>query len=789
MSRPVPTRPVFHIQIYVFAFAALIQRRCACALARLLARLASPPCSHLPPSRLPSSPIFLPPVSRHLPPPFPVFVLPPSPPPSLSPFSPVSASFPVSVLPRLGLLPCLRSPLSPPPPLSPFSPVSASFPVSVLPPSRASSFASIFRLRLRLPFFPFPLAPPPLFLLSRRSCCRDPPPALPAVELSRSSSGAPCCRAVEIQLRRSLLPIGAIATTCRVTEYVFAAPCPLHRHPPSQISPISSLPQSSPVLYIFYTVFNNIELDSSRFLELGARLDQYSAMEERKQQPAETEKTANPVGMRGNNIKKYSRPNFLFSVNLMYLLFLPPLLAFMISARLPIPTAKDLVELSKQCDLPTVFFFSSALAFLATAYFMTRPCAVYLLDFAVHKPEKPGFACSHEIFMNRSKLAGCFTDESLAFQKKVLERSGVSGSAYISDSLISIPHKQDTVEARKEAEMVMLGVVDQLLAKTGVKPEDIGILVVSCSTFCPIPSLSAMIVNHFKLREDINSYNLGGMGCSSGLISVHLARQLLQVSPNSYALLVSAEVSNLSWYTGNNRSMLVGNCIFRMGGSALLLSNRPSDRRRSKYQLIHTVRTHKGSDGKAFRCVFQEADDEGKIGIALSKDVMLVAGEALKSNITTLGPLVLPISEQLHFLAALVARKFLKVKIKPYIPDFKLAFEHFCIHTGGRAVLDELQKNLKLSDWHMEPSRMTLYRFGNTSTSSLWYELAYSEAKGRVRKGDRVWQIAFGSGFKCNSAVWRSLKTINPAKEVNAWTEEIEEFPVEVPKVAPISEI
>jgi predicted naringenin-chalcone synthase len=76
------------------------------------------------------------------------------------------------------------------------------------------------------------------------------------------------------------------------------------------------------------------------------------------------------------------------------------------------------------------------------------------------------------------------------------------------------------------------------------------------------------------------------------------------------------------------------------------------------------------------------------------------------------------------------------------------------IHPGGRAVLDELQKNLRLSGWHMEPSRMTLHRFGNTSSSSLWYELVYTKAKGRV------WQIAFGSGFKCNSAVWRALRPI-----------------------------
>ncbi|KAL0825218.1 hypothetical protein Bca101_048895 [Brassica carinata] len=80
---------------------------------------------------------------------------------------------------------------------------------------------------------------------------------------------------------------------------------------------------------------------------------------------------------------------------------------------------------------------------------------------------------------------------------------------------------------------------------------------------------------------------------------------------------------------------------------------------------------------------------------------------------------------------------------------------HSRIHAGVRAVIDELQKNLQLSGEHVEASRMTLHRFGNTSCSSLWYELSYIESKGRMRRGYRVWQIAFGSGFKCNYAVWK----------------------------------
>ncbi|KAG6395171.1 hypothetical protein SASPL_145810 [Salvia splendens] len=502
----------------------------------------------------------------------------------------------------------------------------------------------------------------------------------------------------------------------------------------------------------------------------------------------------------GGERKSYTLPNFHQSVKLKYVklgyhymishamyLLLLPLLAIT-SANLSTVTAADLALLYDQLrfNLVSVVACSTLMVFLGTLYFMTRPRKVYLVDFACYKPGE-AVMCSKELFMERSRQAETFTEENLGFQKKILERSGLGQKTYFPEALMRVPAEPSMAEARKEAEMVMFGAIDELLAKTGVKAKDIGILVVNCSLFNPTPSLSAMVVNRYKLRGNVLSYNLGGMGCSAGLISIDLAKQLLQVNPNSYALVVSMENITLNWYFGNNRSMLVSNCIFRMGGAAILLSNRPTDRPRAKYQLIHTVRTHKGADDKSYGCVFQEEDDAKHVGVALSKDLMAVAGEALKTNITTLGPLVLPMSEQLLFLVTLVARKVFKMEIKPYIPDFKLAFEHFCIHAGGRAVLDELEKNLDLSQWHMEPSRMTLYRFGNTSSSSLWYELAYTEAKGRIRKGDRTWQIAFGSGFKCNSAVWKALRTVDPAKEKNPWMDEIHDFPVEVPRVVAIN--
>lgn len=58
----------------------------------------------------------------------------------------------------------------------------------------------------------------------------------------------------------------------------------------------------------------------------------------------------------------------------------------------------------------------------------------------------------------------------------------------------------------------------------------VDILIVNCSLFNPTPSLSAMIVNHFKMKSNVVSYNLSGMGCSAGVIAISLAKELLQVS-------------------------------------------------------------------------------------------------------------------------------------------------------------------------------------------------------------------------------------------------------------------
>ncbi|CAH9081983.1 unnamed protein product [Cuscuta epithymum] len=419
----------------------------------------------------------------------------------------------------------------------------------------------------------------------------------------------------------------------------------------------------------------------------------------------------------------------------------------------------------------------SIILFILFCYhLLTRTPSVYLIEFACFKPPD-NYRVPLATFMEHAQILFSNNPKSVAFQKQIMERSGIGERTCLPLPLHYIPINAMTLKLpMEEAELVIFSTMDNLLAKTGIDVNEIDMLIVNCGVFSPTPSISSMVVNKYKLKNDIKTFNLSGMGCSAGLISLDLARDLLLTYPNSKAIVISTEIVTQCSYVGKERSKLLPNCLFRMGGAAVLLSNHWRDRSLAKYRLLHVVRTHMGQTDDAFKCIVQEEDPEGFVGINLSRDLPEVAAKAMKTNITAASPLLLPVSEKIRYFFSLIATKLLK---KPaFVPNYRRAVDHFCIHAGGRAVIDSVQKKLDLSDENVEPSRMTLHRFGNTSSSSLWYELSYIEAKGKMKKGDKVWQIGFGSGFKCNSAIWKCIRTIKSPVPGSPWADCIHQYPV-----------
>eukprot|EP00662_Eupelagonemidae_sp_cell21_P026024 gene26024-56682_t len=164
------------------------------------------------------------------------------------------------------------------------------------------------------------------------------------------------------------------------------------------------------------------------------------------------------------------------------------------------------------------------------------------------------------------------------------------------------------------------------------------------------------------------------------------------------------------------RSMLLSNCLFRCGAAAVLLETRSRvglllhPWTRGELRLEQVVRTHMGQSDACYEAVYQREDAAGTLGVSLSKQIMQIAGDALKSNITVLAPRVLPLREQLRFFLNMIARRALQGRL----PCAPAALRRAAGFT-----------NLRLPSEYLTPSRECLREFGNTSSASIWYEMDY----------------------------------------------------------------
>ncbi|KAI3678395.1 hypothetical protein L6452_37685 [Arctium lappa] len=411
-----------------------------------------------------------------------------------------------------------------------------------------------------------------------------------------------------------------------------------------------------------------------------------------------------------------------------------------------------------------------------------RHQSCYILDYQLYKPSddrKLSTESSGDV-IRRNKNLGL---NEYKFLLKAIVSSGIGEETYGPKMVFEGREENPTLDdAVTEMEEIFDDSIGKLFDRTGIRPSSIDVLVVNVSMLASMPSLSARIVNRYRMREDVKTFNLSGMGCSASLVSIDLVRNVFKSKRNQLAMVVTSECLTPNWYSGNDRSMILSNCLFRSGGCAMILTNKPSLVHRSMFKLKVLVRTHHGSKDEAYGCCLQTEDDHGRVGFHLGKSLPKTATRAFVDNLKHIAPKILPMRELFRFAVLSFARKTVQNVLgksswptRPMI-NFKTGIDHFCLHTGGKAVIDAVAQSLNLTQFDIEPARMTLHRFGNTSASSLWYVLGYMEAKKRLKKGDKMFMISFGAGFKCNSCLWEVVRDLEGSG--NVWKEcNIENYP------------
>lgn len=97
-----------------------------------------------------------------------------------------------------------------------------------------------------------------------------------------------------------------------------------------------------------------------------------------------------------------------------------------------------------------------AVTLIVLWYLSTKEKTVYLLDFSTFEPPE-SWKCTSEQIMEMLKAQGCFTEESLKFQERMLAQSGVGPATAWPPGIIKClrgePRDSSTEAARHESEV------------------------------------------------------------------------------------------------------------------------------------------------------------------------------------------------------------------------------------------------------------------------------------------------------------------------------------------------
>lgn len=119
---------------------------------------------------------------------------------------------------------------------------------------------------------------------------------------------------------------------------------------------------------------------------------------------------------------------------------------------------------------------------------------VYLVDFVTFEPPE-SWQLTHDQLMTCMQRQRCFTEESIMFLKRILDKSGTGQRTAWPPGITQCLRDESKIAdqsveaARKESETVICNVVHNCLKRTGILAPEVDILIINCSLFSPTPSL------------------------------------------------------------------------------------------------------------------------------------------------------------------------------------------------------------------------------------------------------------------------------------------------------------
>lgn len=271
-----------------------------------------------------------------------------------------------------------------------------------------------------------------------------------------------------------------------------------------------------------------------------------------------------------------------------------------------------------------------------------------------------------------------------------------------------------------EAKKLFVEVAESLIKNSNFQTCQITHLItVSCTGFyAPGPDFD--IIRALGLDPSIERYHLGFMGCYASIPAIKMADQICRANKDASVMVVSVELCTIHFQANSKPDNILSASVFADGGAGIIMSNqKPVEKGIAVHGFASTI-LEKGASDMAW-----SIGDNG-FSMVLSSYIP----DLLKEGIDPF--------------------------LGPALDRFGITTEQigqWCVHPGGRAILDRIEEAVHLPPDALNASRKVLSGYGNMSSATILFVLHELQQQSHREKNSRILAMAFGPGLTMETAL------------------------------------
>jgi predicted naringenin-chalcone synthase len=257
---------------------------------------------------------------------------------------------------------------------------------------------------------------------------------------------------------------------------------------------------------------------------------------------------------------------------------------------------------------------------------------------------------------------------------------------------------------------------NRALDDAGVEPQEVTALVVATCTGVGARDLDVDLVERLELSPSVERSLLVWMSCTGSFPALRIGRRVVESQPRSIALVVCVELCSLHVRGDTETGSLVAHSLFADGASAVVVRRAPPP---DSLVILGDGATRLVPEGREeLLWTFSDHGFRAHLGSEL----------------------------------ATLIEKTTPSFVRDLLGDRGADVRSWCVHPGGPAILDAVERALRLDPTSLEISREVLQTLGNMSSATIWYVL--ERALHHLERGERGVLLGFGTGLTLEGLVF-----------------------------------